>query len=63
MPIENLEREFLNPSSPYRAKPFWAWNNQLEETELRRQIRIFKEMGFGGFFHAFQNWFENQIHW
>ena len=30
--------------------PFWAWNNRLEKDELRRQIAIFREMGFGGFF-------------
>ena len=37
----------------YRGLPFWSWNGKLEENELRRQIRIFREMGFGGFFiHA-----------
>lgn len=37
----------------YRGLPFWSWNGKLEEKELRRQIRIFREMGFGGFFiHA-----------
>lgn len=36
-----------------RGLPFWSWNGKLEENELRRQIRIFREMGFGGFFiHA-----------
>jgi hypothetical protein len=41
--------EFNNPSSQFRAKPFWAWNDALEADELRRQILVFKEMGFGGF--------------
>ncbi len=50
MSVSQLEKEFIEPSSPYRAKPFWAWNDKLEETELRRQIRIFKQMGFGGYF-------------
>jgi hypothetical protein len=50
MSVAQLEKEFIEPSSPYRAKPFWAWNGKLEEPELRRQIRIFKQMGFGGFF-------------
>lgn len=36
--------------SRYRAMPFWAWNGELEEKELHRQIDIMKEMGFGGFF-------------
>jgi hypothetical protein len=34
----------------YRAKPFWAWNGRLEPQELRRQIRIMRQMGLGGFF-------------
>ncbi len=42
--------EFASPSSAYRGKPFWAWNGKLEEEELRRQIRVMKRMGLGGFF-------------
>ena len=40
---------FENPTSEYRAQPFWAWNSRLDFEELSRQIKIFKEMGFGGF--------------
>lgn len=40
---------FAQPGAEYRAAPFWAWNCELEREELLRQIRIFKEMGFGGF--------------
>ena len=43
---ENL---FKNPTSEYRATPFWAWNDDLEKEELNRQIDEFKEMGLGGF--------------
>lgn len=43
-------QEFLNPTKEYRGKPFWAWNGKLEKEELLRQIRVMKEMGFGGFF-------------
>ena len=50
MSLTQIEKEFENPSAKYRGKPFWAWNAKLEGPELRRQIRIFKEMGFGGFF-------------
>jgi hypothetical protein len=50
MSVSQLEKEFIEPSSAFRAKPFWAWNGKLEEPELRRQIRIFQAMGFGGFF-------------
>ena len=31
-----------------RAKPFWSLNGSLEEEELKRQIGIMAEMGFGG---------------
>ena len=48
-----LTDNFQEPPAWFRAKPFWAWNTRLDEAKLRRQIRIFKEMGFGGFFmHA-----------
>jgi len=47
---KKLLSEFACPPSPYRGKPFWAWNGRLEESELRRQVRVFKRMGLGGFF-------------
>jgi len=40
---------FKNPTSEYRAAPFWAWNCELESEELLRQIECLKEMGMGGF--------------
>lgn len=40
---------FKNPTSEYRATPFWAWNDDLEKDELVRQIDELKQMGFGGF--------------
>ena len=40
---------FKNPSAEYRGTPFWAWNSSLDKEELRRQIDVFSEMGFGGF--------------
>lgn len=40
---------FENPTSEYRCTPFWAWNCELNDAELRRQIDVFKQMGFGGF--------------
>jgi hypothetical protein len=41
--------EFKNPTSEYRATPFWAWNTKLDKDELVRQIDVFKEIGYGGF--------------
>ncbi len=46
----NLKQLFKSPGSAYRGKPFWAWNGKLTEEEVRRQIRVFKQMGLGGAF-------------
>jgi hypothetical protein len=43
-------QRFAQPGSEFRGKPFWAWNGPLDPEELRRQIRIMKQMGLGGFF-------------
>ena len=48
--MDKLVSTFRAPGSAYRGKPFWAWNGALEEDELRRQIRVMQQMGFGGFF-------------
>jgi hypothetical protein len=45
-----LTKQFLSPPAEFRGKSFWAWNGKLDENELRRQIRVFKEMGLGDFF-------------
>lgn len=48
-----LTTAFKNPSAKYRGKPFWAWNGKLDVEEVRRQIRLFKQMGLGGgFMHS-----------
>lgn len=47
---KKILEDLKNPSSDYRGAPFWAWNGKMEPEELRRQIRIMKEMGLGGFF-------------
>ncbi len=40
---------FRNPTAEYRGTPFWAWNCELDEDLLRKEIGYMKEMGFGGF--------------
>ena len=40
---------FKNPGAEYRGTPFWAWNCELNQDVLNRQIDCMKEMGFGGF--------------
>ncbi len=47
---KNLSPElFKNPTSEYRCTPFWAWNCELNEDELHKEIDFMKEMGMGGF--------------
>ncbi|HET6485646.1 MAG TPA: glycosyl hydrolase [Spirochaetia bacterium] len=46
----SLENDFAKPGPWFRGQPFWAWNGALEPQELRRQIRLMKRMGMGGFF-------------
>lgn len=46
---KKLSKElFQNPTSEYRATPFWAWNCKLEQDELEWQLEVFKKMGLGG---------------
>ena len=42
--------EFKKPNNSFKGKPFWAWNGELEIEELKKQVCIMKQMGFGGFF-------------
>ncbi|MBI1335910.1 MAG: hypothetical protein GC164_02990 [Phycisphaera sp.] len=48
--MQDLYSEFQNPGAEYRGKPFWSWNGDLDREELLRQVRVMKEMGFGGYF-------------
>ena len=48
--MQQLLDKIKNPPDEFRGMPFWAWNDKLDKDELLRQIKIFKEMGFGGFF-------------
>lgn len=41
---------FRNPANAYRGKPFWSWNGLMDPQEIRRQVRILKDMGMGGAF-------------
>lgn len=51
--LEQLKKQFRNPSVEYRPAPFWFWNSKLDKSELERQIKLMHEAGLGGFFmHA-----------
>ncbi len=41
---------FKNPEHIYRSVPFYSLNDMLEEGELKRQLGLMKEGGFGGAF-------------
>ena len=44
------EEQFEKPSKEYKGAPFWSWNGKLDKKRLCKQIDVFKEMGFGGFY-------------
>ena len=48
--LEDILPRLSNPPADYRGTPFWAWNARLTPDEIRAQIRVFHEMGLGGFF-------------
>lgn len=48
--MEKWEREFQEPGREYRSQPFWAWDGELSEEEIRWQIREMARQGVGGFF-------------
>lgn len=42
------EKLFQNPTSEYRATPFWAWNCKMSEDKIDCTIQALKDMGMGG---------------
>lgn len=47
--LKTLKEKLSGDLSAYQGIPFWSWNNEIEETELLRQIDDMKENGLGGF--------------
>ena len=45
-----LKDEFRHPGREHRSVPFWAWNGEMREEEIVRQIREMAAQGVGGFF-------------
>ena len=44
---------FKNPPTEYRGVPFWSINGILKSEEIKRQVRLLYDAGYGGvFFHA-----------
>ena len=48
MNIEEVFSQFKVPPQEFGPIPFWFWNDDLEESELVRQLREFHRAGFGG---------------
>lgn len=48
--LPELQSNFANPPNWYRPAPFWFWNHDLQEDEIRRQVRLMHDGGIGGFF-------------
>lgn len=43
-------QDFADPPAEYRLVPFWSWNEEMEPEEIKRQVRIIKQGGWGGAF-------------
>ncbi len=51
--MKKLISDIQQNAITYGSLPFWSWNDKLEETELRRQIRRMHKLKMRGFFmHA-----------
>lgn len=37
-----------NPPPIFRGAPFWSWNGELDSDRLKRQLKVFQNMGIGG---------------
>ncbi len=42
--------KFQNPSNDFRAIPFWSWNEEMRPDEIRKQIDLIEQGGWGGAF-------------
>jgi hypothetical protein len=47
--LERLRADFIHPQEEFSPIPFWFWNDNLTEVEIRRQIHDFHEKGVNGF--------------
>jgi hypothetical protein len=45
--------ETCEPARAFRPVPFWSWNEQMRPDEVRRQVELIRQGGWGGaFIHA-----------
>lgn len=43
-------QSFQNPDATYRIHPFWFWNGEMDDDQIRYQIDEMADKGLGGFF-------------
>ncbi|NOU96903.1 hypothetical protein GC093_27310 [Paenibacillus sp. LMG 31456] len=43
-------KQFEDPSAAFRLQPFWFWNGEMEDEQMKRQIEEMAHKGVGGFF-------------
>ncbi|MFD0676234.1 MULTISPECIES: glycosyl hydrolase [unclassified Paenibacillus] len=43
-------QQFEDPSAAFRLQPFWFWNGEMEDEQMKRQIEEMAHKGVGGFF-------------
>jgi hypothetical protein len=48
--LADVLRALACPPGTCRGAPFWGWSGRLDPLELRRQVRLMRAMGLGGFF-------------
>lgn len=49
MTIDQIKPNWLKPSNEFSLAPFWFWNDELEETEISRQLDEFQAHGVDAF--------------
>ncbi len=42
--------QFKDPPAMYRPVPFWSWNEHIAPDEVRRQLQLLAQAGYGGAF-------------
>ena len=48
--VNTLLDNLKNPPNAYRTAPLWVWNDEMDKTEIERQLNELATHGFGGAF-------------
>jgi len=47
---QRLLADFTQPTPLHRPVPFWSWNERMDPAEVRRQVSLIADAGWGGAF-------------